>query len=204
MKELGSLFDAFYSHFILRDVFGKIVPGATLLVALYLAIVQPSPSPTDAIRLLTQARIPTFVLLGAAGWITAFGLQRLGEFVKFLRYYGNWIQNDKSWYAELIRFAQVASPGEKAIFERFVVIKEMCGNAAVSLVLSSVLLLCPWHSGRDANIPVAILIGGVSLGFMHRVHVKRNTWWLESVLEFRGRVEHGQAYQPSSHEDHGN
>ena len=33
MSELQALFQSFYSHFVLRDLFGKIGPGAMLLGA---------------------------------------------------------------------------------------------------------------------------------------------------------------------------
>ncbi len=198
MKELESLFEALYNRFILRDLFGKIVPGLILLVALYVALVRPDTSPAGVITLLTSLSVPMWIVLGSIGWITAFGVQWLGERIKILRYYGDWIPNDKSWYEKVVRFTQVASPAEKDLFERFVVIKETCGNTAMSLVLSALVLFIPWHNGDTIRLPVVILLGGVVLGFMHRKQVMRNTWWLESILEFRGTPDRGQPYQPPS------
>ena len=195
MKELENLFEALYSRFVMRDVFGKMVPGATLLVALYVVLIRPDASPDQVIRLITSARTLTWLVLGMMGWITAFGIQRLGEFVG-LRYYGCWIPDDKSWYKKVIHFTQVASPEEKRGFERFVVIKETCGNAAFSLVLSGIVLLFIWNNKANIFFPAALLLGGIILFSMHRVHVKRNTWWLESVLELRGEPRSGQPYQP--------
>jgi len=196
LKELEGLFEAFYSRFILRDVFGKIIPGAILLLSLYIAFIRPDICAVQAIGLLKSLSIATWVILGSISWVMAYGVQRIGELLKILHYYGCWIQNDKSWFDKIVRFTEVASPAEKSNFERFVVIKETSGNVGMSFLLSAVILFIFWdHNKNNIGVLLALFLSGVILLSMHRIHVKKNTWWLESVLEFRGTPEKGLPYR---------
>ncbi len=97
--------------------------------------------------------------------------------------------------------------------ERLVVIKEACGNAAVTIASGlAVVLFGAWLRGKDSWYPllpvsVVSLALAFSLWRMHVIHVDRYGRFVENTIAFRdgerGKGEHGQrahndALQPAA------
>jgi hypothetical protein len=144
MNDLGQLFDAFYSRFILRDFLGKITPGTIFLSALALWF----KSPTDLFQFSYYKDIPLmfWILFLAIAWLVGFTMQSFGE-LKFpkigplIEYYPHpQFFSDSKWmefyvsYTDLIRTGEY--PEDARGIERMVCIKEACGNGYVAILWS--------------------------------------------------------------------
>lgn len=190
MKELEGLFNAFFNRFLLQEILGKVIPGAILLFSLYIAFVYPNITIPEIFTLLKSFSFSSWFILGSVSWITSYIIQIFGEFpkpFKLLLYYGPWIPDDVYWYKKKIRFNEVATPYERNMFQRLVNIKKGCGNTAISLLLSSIILAIFWNDRiKNIGLLLTLFIGGIILLYMHRIHAKRSTWWLQNVLKFRG------------------
>src|SRR3974390_2048580 len=78
-----SVFDAFYRHFVLRDLFGKIVPGLIVL-AFISALLSDKHELKEAILNLPSA---AWIAIVGAGWLAGFAIQSLGEQLGLVLYY---------------------------------------------------------------------------------------------------------------------
>lgn len=157
-----------------------------------IAFIHPDLCASQLFSLFESLSIVSWIILGSVSWIVAYGIQGVGEFCKGIRHFGKWIPDDQAWYRKLIRFDEVATPGEKNVFERFVIIKESCGNTAISFIMYAAILTIFWNSRlKNIGLLLSLLIGGIILLSMHKVHARRNTWWLEGVLDFRGEPDKG-------------
>lgn len=190
MKELEGLFNAFFNRFLLQEILGKVIPGAILLFSLYISFASPEITTPEMFALIKSLPFTSILLLFSISWITSYVIQVFGEFprpFRLLLFYGEWIPDDVYWYKKKIRFNEVATVYEKSMFQRLVNIKKGCGNTSISLLLSSVILAIFWNN-RMENIEflLTLFIGGLILLYMHRIHAKRSTWWLQNVLKFRG------------------
>ena len=190
MKELEGLFNAFFNRFILQEILGKVLPGAILLFSLYIALASPDITVSEMFILIKSLPFISWLLLFSVSWITSYVIQIFGELpkpFKLLLFYGPWIPDDVFWYKKKIRFNEVATAYERSMFQRLVNIKKGCGNTAISLLLSSIILAIFWND-RLENIGflITLFVGGIILLYMHRIHAKRSTWWLQNVLKFRG------------------
>jgi hypothetical protein len=75
-------------------------------------------------------------------WLIGFAIQSFGEKWKLLKYYPTkHFSNDSQFFEFRARFLLKAGEHEKSQLERFVVIKESCGNGYVSLAASMLLLI---------------------------------------------------------------
>jgi len=147
--ELASLFDSFYSKFILRDLFGKIIPGLIIFFPITWIVFSPSDFQFAYGELFTNIWI--WILLIGIFWITGFAIQGFGDMVsvklkkrgkKFflLRYYPLNVTRDE-FYKVHIDFNKKANSSESKVVERLIVIKESCGNGHIALSFSLIILL---------------------------------------------------------------
>jgi len=188
-------FTLVYQEFLLRDIFGKVVPGMLVIVSLFVV-------GTDLSTVVTKALELPWWLWGIAigpAWLFGFAVQSLGEMLWFLRYFPAPAANEKEeehfkkMYRELREFWSKGSPRDQRHLERFVVIKEACGIGACGLGLSLVLLgandvIRVLHDQAPVDphrVLIAIALAGcvVSLGRMHRCHIFRQKWFQEVVLQ---------------------
>jgi hypothetical protein len=167
MSETAPIVDALYSRFLLRDVFGKIVPGALLLFTAVHAILYRDPN----FSLKTLQGIPVFIwliLLGAC-WIIGFAIQSFAEFFNLIFYYPHPERHrDLSDPQKRLYTAETAPSSDKEFLEtlghfreemdkngnqqiqqheRLVVIMEACGNGYVCLGIAAL-----FHMIAMANI----------------------------------------------------
>lgn len=120
-----SFFEALYTHFILRDFIGKIVPGGIFLYILW-SIVGTDPS------LQFMRGVSGFVVAGLAGlcWIIALPLQQFAVFVARVLFRSEFLDSETS-----IKFRRFATSLERSKYERFVISKEASGNAGAAIFL---------------------------------------------------------------------
>ena len=173
------IFESFYDKLLLRDLFGKVVPGVLLILAILIAAF--GPSGVDIA--MSKMTFSLWIILGGFSWLTGFALQYLGEAAKLLRKnpYGNCNprQTRDSFYPIWAVFQKRATKFEKIHAERLNIIKEACGNAAVSLIAgASVVSLSFWWHGNLLSfpeIPLLVLISILAFCFwrMHVIHVER-------------------------------
>lgn len=178
MSELASLFQSFYSHFILRDLFGKVGPGAMLLGAVTVGFT----SFSNALDLAGKASLGAWIVLGAAAWLIGLSLQGSGELVGFVRYYPKSV-TQPVWEDLIVRFREKASPAHTQDFERFTVIKEACGNASVAAVAALVVILATrWGTTRGYAAASVIALSIPGLAKMHFANAQRGYDYVKNVL----------------------
>lgn len=200
MNELVTLFDAFYSRFVLRDLFAKIVPGMMLLSAMAMSL-------TSSSSVLTYVASVSFwfwIAIFSAAWIIAFAVQALAEKYDLIRYYPKGLEQIQI-YDMLIQFYKISSVLEKQQIERLVVIKEACGNGYMALSISLLLLvvdgildtynvgtpLIQWIFSelfRVGHVFIVLLGAIYFLRKMHFIHVDRQHDYMVRVLR---QYEHG-------------
>src|SRR5262245_9511307 len=152
-------FDSCYDKLVLRDLFGKIVPGIALLLGavgglLGLEVIE---------ILLSKLSVALWVITLGFAWLVGFALQDLGQALGLLRTHPHGRKLTVSedvlrhhqvptlagptrelssatgedprdiFYGTWAYFHDVASPYEKVHAERLNIIKEGCGNAAIAV-----------------------------------------------------------------------
>lgn len=181
MEKGENFIDAIYSRFVLRDAFGKMVPGSILLGTIIGSNLE-FPLKVNLIK-----EIPFWAWLGFFGlsWIIAFGLQSFGERVELIKYLPDDVNQDE-WYRDYMQFHMNVKTGGVRQHERLVVIMEACGNTAIALGASFVFLIIKalfllglstnkatlWTSWKTElpNIAPIIIISVLLMWFLHRMH----------------------------------
>jgi hypothetical protein len=147
------VFRNLYTGFLLRDFAGKIVPGVLFIFSVSSMFRQPRQLLSDL-----KEEMPTFAVLLVAGlaWTITLGTQSLAEGLGIWRYFPvseaagpsqpvhlfkdlMIPEPDKSFDAftlQVDEFQSKASNDEEQQYERFVVIKEACGNLFVAAILA--------------------------------------------------------------------
>lgn len=199
MENSKSLFDAFYDRLVLRDFFGKIIPGLMLLSAIYFCL----PSQLNNVPKLAYIQsISSLGWLAISGlaWLLTFSVQSFGESIgrkKLIIYYPTDIfSNDEEYFEFKIKFNEVALKDEKSQSERFVVIKEACGNGYVTIVISWLLitlyLVAEYIQSKEEvyktlkdNWPIFLFTIFVFyyLRRMHYIHVDRQYKHMKCVVD---------------------
>ncbi len=183
------LFDSFYEKLVLRDLFGKIVPGFLFMCGVIFGVL--------GVDVLTKfmSNMTTTVSVIAIGfsWILGCALQYFGEFCHLLKTHPPEFPTRQDFYPYWARFynAKTATERERVQAERLNVIKEACGNTAVAI--ASVCLISPiCQLARGAltlypTAPLLVLGLGASYCFwqMHLIHVTRYGEFLKNTVDFR-------------------
>jgi|GEM_PF-1530760 len=195
--DLKPVFDAFYDRLVLRDVAGKVVPGSILIFSLLVGAF--GYEATTA--LLQKMGFPFWVILFGFSWLIAFALQYIGEMLHLLRTHPRDIDairagekeawtDRRSFFLWLADFHDLASQEQKVHAERINVIREACGNTAISVALSCLLLLiCLWSREMLSWFPsflfFAVALGvAFSLWRMHVIHVDRYGELVKRTVDF--------------------
>jgi hypothetical protein len=130
-----SLVDAIYFRFLGRDLFGKAMPGLLLLSTCASALT----SPAAVMGFLGSLQWPGWLALLGQAWLAGFALQHLGRALRLIRYYP-----DPEWFLRSrmpVLVSRLPDSAQREI-ERAVVLKESCGNAYVSILLSATVAAC--------------------------------------------------------------
>lgn len=201
MEAWQAVFRNLYTGFLLRDFAGKIVPGVFLLFSISSLYYQPK----RILEFLIKD-LPTFTLIFVAGlaWTLTLGTQSLAEATGIWRYFPEGQTFDQNTL-QIDEFQSKASEDQKQQYERFVVIKEACGNLFVAGLLSvpAWLLVFLRHRSHASGsqrkfigeenikktslvlgaIYILILMGGLHL--MHQQHVHRQAQYAHDLSEKR-------------------
>lgn len=212
MHNLKSFFDAFYNRLILRDFFGKVIPGLILISVITICVGLQFNKLSELVRIIHEISLWVWLVMFGLAWITAFAIQSFGESIpknrhkRLIIYYPtDSFSNDEKWYEFYNRFIRKASDDEKMQVERLVVIKEACGNGYVSLILALYfvaiyafvgLILRIFWGEHNANLTLftlgnlQIIFPGLALWIymicylkkMHIIHVNRQYQYMKEVL----------------------
>src|SRR3989338_2411328 len=151
MNNLVGLFDALYSRLLLRDVFGKILPGMVVIFSILASFY----SVTQIKTLLLEMNFWLWLILLGAAWISAFAVQSLGEFLKVIRYHNK--NTHKEFYKERYEFNKCVNSSEERLqLERLVVIKEACGNGYLALAVGGLIRLIDCFVGNECRVPCIV------------------------------------------------
>jgi hypothetical protein len=220
MELWQAVFRNFYTGFLLRDFVGKIVPGVLLLFSICTMYYDPK----KLFHYLTKD-LPTFTIIFLAGfaWTITLGTQSLADGLRIWRYFpeepqaasigtpqlGFWKNlltrgDDSSFDKDTLQideFQTKASEDEMQQYERFVVIKEACGNLFISGLLSIPAWMCGFVTRRAAlktrmhgvwiyATKIHIALGGfyillimTGLHRMHAQHVHRQFQFANDLVE---------------------
>jgi hypothetical protein len=202
MESLPALFSDLYTKFLLRDFVGKIVPGSILLFSLVAMFV----GPRDALAKVTKAPVVVLIVLAGFVWTVTLGVQSLSDRLKIWAYFPSQVEGAVQTEQDfgkstmrIVEFQWCATDGEMLQYERFVVIKEACGNLFVEVLLSVPcwLLLAAqpymkslkalrWHRILAWSILLAVSTSVIyGLGRMHRQHVQRQWMFADGVAALR-------------------
>lgn len=194
-------FTLLYTDFLLRDVFGKIVPGMLVIVVLFAV------SQDDILAALDKlGGVDWWVWVGAIGpaWLCGFAVQSLGELVRVIRYFPPAPKNQteekhfREMYGDLRQIWSTASPRERMNHERLVVIKEACGIGGSGVAVVAILLAFrylvrfwpfPWswiHPPRLLAWLAIVACAGLLIR-MHRHHIYRQKWFQDLILDKKGK-----------------
>lgn len=186
--DLKGLFDSFYEKLVLRDLFGKIVPGYLFMSGIIFGVF--------GLNVLTESmsNMTTTVSVITVGfsWILGCALQYFGEICQLLKTHPPQFPTRKDFYPYWARFHMVKTLGERERVqaERLNVIKEACGNTAVAVALVCLISpICQLARGTLSlypTVPLIVLGLGTSYCFwqMHLIHVKRYGEFLENTVDF--------------------
>lgn len=192
MEQSRTFLGVFYFHFILRDLFGKIVPGFALLSSIGFAL-----SPSKALMAYNELSAGIWIVLLSASWTIGHALQAFGESRGWILSRPEQVHANTALTREMI-FFQIATVEEKWIYYRLVSIKEACGNGYLALSLSLLLLaICSLiralqnksilHVEDVLFVVVIMILAGGAIWYMrnmHRAHSDRQYKWIEESLKF--------------------
>ena len=189
MSDLSNLFSAFYSQFVLRDFFGKIIPGFLLILSIAVSLT--SLKETD--KYLESMSGWMWLMTGGVSWIGGFLVQSFGEACGFFRAFPK-NSTPKESFRKLIRFSSSLQlkDHERRTLERFVVIKEACGNSYIAISIASLILLSDKlfnksHVTLEAfqliMIVCLIIFSVFFLAHMHFKHVKNQALFVDAFFE---------------------
>jgi len=191
ITDLENMLTAVYLRFVLRDVFGKMVPGAVLLLAVSFSIAEGNGSAP----LWHESSVVGWALFLGIAWILGFALQASGEWLGLLR---NEPKNltRQAFYEQLIEFHRLTRDDRSEAMqgERLLVIKEACGNGAMALAAAEMLWIAralgagAEIASRATGLIVGISLAGgvVALWWMHHEHVKRHNDYVMMYLKSQG------------------
>jgi hypothetical protein len=176
---MGEFFDALYQRFVLRDLFSKIVPGSIAICSFLVFC------PDVASRLWKDLPLGLWILLYAIAWLVGLAMQYLGEKLKLITFHT--YEGDEQYRRNRLKAHRVATQRESQELERYLVIKEATGIAAVSVFLLTLSMFfflltqraLPCVTAVLEVVPLALL--GVLLVLMNRHIAKVECDFTETV-----------------------
>jgi len=188
MTDWSKTVNSLYTQFLLRDIAAKVVPGAITLYSANLV--------TDSIQ-IGEIPTPVWVLFFAFCWVIGLALQSFGS----IRLLETWPQkaefkgeklNEKIFQKVTREFRKKEENISQSLIqhERFVVIKEACGNNSIAISISSILftlahletILNPPYLKSIVMVTLVIIII-LSLRKLHFDSAKNEWDYICSALE---------------------
>ena len=177
MSEIGDGIQYLYSKFIMRDLISFVTPGAIIVGSSLLLHWELN----WLLELFKSIPFIFYIPIFGILYMVGFAVQCLGAEILHIIKFGN--KTEEEYYMFLVKSKEFDSEKNMSQHERFVVLKQMCGNGALAIFIASVLLAIklwiplyyPWVLG----IMIVLLI--ISLYKGHLVHVQRQETW-EDVI----------------------
>jgi hypothetical protein len=143
--EAKHIIDSIYDKLILRDLIGKVVPGAVSMLSVAIGLY----GPDGVNRLLAELHWSLIIIGAGVAWLMGFALQYIGEVIGLLKTHPGGRKSSRSeFFPNWAEFHAFATDHQKIHAERLNVIKEACGNGAVALVGGSMIIaVAPVVSG---------------------------------------------------------
>ena len=188
LRESTKFFDSVYTNYAARDLFGKVLPGFILLSAWVFS----SRHDIDIKGLIENLPILLWLLLYALAWGIGLGVQALSEIIGIHRAFPD--KERSSFQKRLNKFtSEQVTLRQWLQRERYVIIKEACGNLSTSTLLALVVMLLNYYF---PNQQFYVLVGNGALfvvvwAWFHIEHRDRQKNYEESVEEdsYRDREE---------------
>lgn len=202
MNEISKIFESFYTDFLLRDLFAKIIPGFIVLATTFYCIFGVKLLSSDTFE---KAEWIIFLLIGGVCWILGFGIQCLGELICLTKQSPPNYEDSYRRYDLRIFFDRKSSDREKKQVERYAIVKESTGNLATALILSFIIFLVVQCFGRSSGgdgfnqviitkdfilwaIGSIIIISALFLSLASNSHAKKQYEFMESYLNVKSNI----------------
>ena len=182
-----NIFDALYYRFILRDFFGKIVPGFILLFSIAVSL-------TSLIDFKNELALMSYwfwIVSLSISWIAGLTIQAIGDYTNLIKYFPE-PETFDTYYDKLLLFNKHFPSIEWQNFERLRLIMESSGYSYVSLLISLIILLIDYLfenngvsniSFNDVVVLSVFILFILSLRKMHFIHVIRSHKYLLKLLD---------------------
>ena len=187
MGDFGPVFESLYTRLILRDLCGKVAPGALILVTGGTILT----SKAEVLAAMNGAGLGTWLVFGAIAWLGGLAVQGMGELTSLIpylpvRYFPTDVK-ETEFRKKIVDFdaEAVATPDDKQRHERLVVIMEAAGNGCLALFFSLVLVVIGRSGALHRLWPALILVLLTILGFgkLHYANVCRAYEHMEKVID---------------------
>jgi hypothetical protein len=131
MSDQTSFFEGFYVHYLLHDIYVKIIPGSIVLISLQVAR---QPTLDELSVVLSRSYSVGWVFIIGLAWTVGFSLQALGK--HWSTQWGNPAQR----YNLRINFFRKANQFERSQLQRYSLVIDTTGNAGKAFLVSTVVL----------------------------------------------------------------
>jgi hypothetical protein len=185
MVDIDKTLESLYTHFLLRDLAGKIVPGSVLYVALASVFLPPS----KLLQSHSDLPLAATAILIAGLWVLGLAVQGVGSRLGLVKYSEKYPPPDKFHEAQR-RFRDIRGDQKAEVqrYERFEAIREAYGNGAASVFLSFFLWLLVYllNSGRSLTVMASVLVVSAvvftALLLGHKETIKHfDTFWERAI-----------------------
>ena len=188
---MNDLLGVFYSQLILRDVFGKIVPGSIAMAGVLAAVM----GQEDFGHLAASIPLGGWVLLLGAAWLVGFAVQGVGEQSRLFLYDPKEANLKVTQRYELRLHLRERTGGmddlNKENIERLYVIREACGNGYVATMVAAAALL--WGHGFHAGVG-KLTFAGMFPEMLHQVPMVAGIFGATVFLRKMHLAHVGRAY----------
>lgn len=140
---MGDFASILYKQFFLRDFLGKICPGAIVMAGVLLLLDATREPFLEFVYCQCADRFVFILFFLAFLWFLGMGAQLFGEAIRFISPYPSpwrFKQRNANYYRKRLIFFTSdmrTTAGQRDQRERYVVIKEACGNMATSLLITA-------------------------------------------------------------------
>lgn len=186
-----SFFEGFYVHYLLHDLYGKIIPGGIILLSLRIAA-KPTLSEFTAV-LSNQYSVGWLFIIGLA-WTVGFSLQARAK------HWSKKLSDPRERYNQRIKFFRCANQFERNQFQRYALVIDATGNSGKALCASGLILVLSNISNFLAFLQnhwtaiIAFFIVGAALLIVSKQYIKKQEAYMEAVVNcVNEKSEHSSA-----------
>ena len=180
-----NIFDGLYYRFVLRDFFGKIIPGFILLSSIAISLT----SLTDFKNNIGLMSYWFWIVSLSISWITGLAIQAIGDYTNLIKYFPE-SETFDTYYDKLLLLNKTIPSIEWQNFERLRLIMESSGYSYISLSISLIFLSIDYLVDNGASnisfnevfVFILFIIFISSLRNMHFIHVNRSHQYLLKLL----------------------